>query len=194
MNLHFKAVLVKAALGLLLLLIAIGAGSKMTSAPAENEARAQGELNIPSKRVLGPVVTVSESESAIPFIARVDTGAKTTSLHAEEKQVVGASKFMEDNVGKKIRFRIVNRDGQTQWLERTIAEVRKIRTSEGEETRYLVPMKLSVDGIERQVLVSLNNRSRMTYTMLLGRNFLAGHFLVDVTGADEAQGLLAGGL
>ena len=186
MNINIKAVL-----GLLLLLITVGMGGKYTSVPIEGEAMASPELRPTSKRVLGPVVTVSEDESDIQFLARVDTGAKTCSLHTGEKQVLDANEYMEENVGKTIRFRIDNRQGDSQWIERKIAEVRKIRTSEGEEMRYLVPMTLTVDGVERKVLTSLNDRSRMTYTMLLGRNFLEGRFLVDVTRSDD---LLASGL
>ena len=128
------------------------------------------------------------------FIARVDTGAKTCSLHAAETEVLEGSSVMEENLGKVIRFRVENRLGESRWLERTIAEIRTIRTSEGQETRYLVPMTLTCDQVEREVLVSLNDRSQMSYTMLLGRNFLGGEFVVDVTGADEVPNLLASGM
>lgn len=188
MNIHLKAVV-----GLLLLLAIVGLGGKFTSVPIESTLMAQSEIESSAKRVLGPVVAVSEAETEMQFIARVDTGAKTCSLHAAEKEVIDGSKYMEDNVGKTVRFRVENRQGETQWIERSIAEVRKIRTSEGEEMRYMVPMQLTVDGVQREVLTSLNDRSRMTYTMLLGRNLLAGHFIVDVTGADEVD-LLASGL
>ncbi len=185
---------VKAVLGLLLLLITVGMGGKYTSVPIESEVLAQCELANEPKRVVGPVVTVSESETDMQFLARVDTGAKTSSMHAAEKQVLDASEYMENNVGKTIRIRIENRNGESKWIERKIADVRKIRTSEGEETRYLVPMQLTVDGVKREVLTSLNDRSRMTYSMLLGRNFLKGCFVVDVTGADEDLEMLASGL
>jgi hypothetical protein len=55
-------------------------------------------------------------------------------------------------------------------------------------------MRLTVAGVQREVLVSLNDRSRMSYSMLLGRNFLEGKFVVDVTGADDGPALLARGL
>jgi hypothetical protein len=58
----------------------------------------------------------------------------------------------------------------------------------------MVPVMLTVAGVQREVLVSLNDRSRMSYSMLLGRNFLEGKFVVDVTGADDGPALLARGL
>jgi len=184
----------KAGASLLLLLAMALFGEKLTNVPIESTLPAQSEPGNSARRVLGAVVTVGEAETDMQFLARVDTGARTCSLHTSEKQVQGGSKFMEDNVGKTIRFRIIDRHGESQWLDRPIAEVRKIRTSEGEETRYLVPMALKCSNVEREVLVSLNDRSRMSYPMLLGRNFLAGTFVVDVTGADAAPELLARGL
>ncbi len=189
MNLHLKS-----ALSLLSLLAVVTFAGKFLGISPVETLMASSERNVAGRRVLGPVATVVESESNMQFIARVDTGAKTCSLHTSEKEIAGGSKFMEDNLGKTIRFRIENRRGESQWLERPIAEVREIRTSEGEETRYLVPMQFTCKGVEREVLVSLNDRSRMTYAMLLGRNFLAGEFVVDVTGADDTPELLARGL
>ena len=169
--------------------------AKQTSVPIESTSLANSEPNFHAKRILGPVAAVDESETDLQFVARVDTGAKTCSLHAVKKMVIDGSRYMEDNVGKTIRFLIKNRRGESRWLLRDIAEVRKIRTSEGEETRYLVPLKLACNDVEREVLVSLNDRSQMTYTMLLGRNFLAGEFVVDVSEADGLPSdLLASGL
>ena len=34
--------------------------------------------------------------------------------------------------------------------------------------------------MEKEVLVTLNNRQHMEYPLLIGRNFLHGDFLVDV--------------
>jgi len=184
----------KTVVGLLLLLAFAVFGGKTTSVPIEGTLLTQSELGSPAVRILGPLATVSEGETELQFVARVDTGARATSIHTNEKTVLDGSESMEENLGKTIRFRLENRQGEIQWLERTIAEVRMIRTSEGEETRYMVPMTLTTEGVEREVLVSLNDRSQMSYAMLLGRNFLAGQFVVDVTGADEAPELLAGGL
>ena len=189
MNINFKSVF-----GLLSLLIVTVLFGKLTSVPMESTLMAQSQADAAPRRVLGPVAKVDEAETELQFIARVDTGARTCSLHTSEKQVLNGSEFMEDNLGKTVRFRIENRRGESQWIERPIAEVREIRTSEGEEMRYLVPMTLTVDDVQREILVSLNDRSRMTYTMLLGRNFLDGEFLVDVTGADDTPELLASGL
>jgi hypothetical protein len=156
----------------------------------ERLARASGTLRRQSvlaistresqKPVLGPTTLVAETESGFAFAARVDTGAKSCSIHAEGIDVVDGSPRMEENVGKLVRFRITNPDGKPAWLERTIAEVALVRSSDCSEWRYKVRLTLRCEGRERQVLVSLNDRSDMHYPVLIGRNFLAGAFLVDV--------------
>lgn len=185
MSINYKAIA-----GLLLLIALVAFSGRQANLSGEGTLMAQSEVAAQPLRVLGPIATVGEAETEMQFLARVDTGARTCSIHAAEKQVTGGSKYMEENLGKIVRFRVSNRQGDSQWIERPIAEVRKIRTSEGEETRYLVAMTLQCNEVEREVLVSLNDRSQMTYNMLLGRNFLENRFVVDVTGADDIQELL----
>ncbi len=134
-----------------------------------------------TRRLVGPVALVLEGESGLAFRARVDTGAERCSLHVAEWEIGDPAPTMAENVGKSIRFRLENRCGHSWWLERQIAEVALVRTAEREELRYMVPLQLCLHGVERKVLVSLNDRSEMRYPMLVGRNYLAGEFVVDVT-------------
>lgn len=133
------------------------------------------------KTVIGAVSPVAETVSEINFAARVDTGATTCSMHVEEWSIEDGDESMQKNVGKTIRFRIRNRSNKSEWLQREIIEVATVKTSEREELRYKVYMTLECNDVEKRVLVSLNDRSHMTYPVLLGRNFLEGDFLVDVS-------------
>lgn len=150
-----------------------------TSAPRApaptNEAEPQ-----PEKKVIGATAAVKVVQGDLTFPARVDTGATTTSLHVEQWDIEDASQDMAENVGKVIRFCIRDHRGEIEWLERKIVELATIKTSVQEEQRYKVRVKLSCRGIEKNVLVSLKDRSHMEYPVLLGRNFLEGDFLVDV--------------
>lgn len=134
-----------------------------------------------TRHLVGPVALVLEGESGLAFRARVDTGAQRCSLHVAEWEIPDKAPTMAENVGKTIRFRLENRCGKSWWLERQIAEVALIRNAEREELRYMVPLKLYLRGVQREVLVSLNDRSEMRYAMLVGRNYLAGQFVVDVS-------------
>ncbi len=143
---------------------------------AETSAKAAGS----EKHVIGSTAIVEETESNFSFPARVDTGATTTSLHVEGCKIENEATEMGENVGKTIRFRIKNQRGESEWLKRKIAEISVIKTSEREERRYKVPVTLCCMDVKKQVLVSLNDRSHMTFPLLLGRNFLQGDFVVDV--------------
>ena len=137
-------------------------------------------VKLGKKRVIGATATVEEVRSDLLFRARVDTGATTTSLHVEEFTIEDEAERMEDNVGKKIRFRMTNQDGKSEWIESRISEVSVVKTSVDEELRYKVLLTLRLYEVKKKVLVTLKNRAHMKYPMLLGRNFLRGDFVVDV--------------
>ena len=139
------------------------------------------------KRVIGATATVKEVKTDLLFKARVDTGATTSSLHVEQYIIENEAEKMADNVGKKIRFRMKNHDGESEWLESRIAEVSMIKTSVDQEERYKVLLTLRLYEVKKRVLVTLNDRSHMKYPMLLGRNFLRGDFVVDVEGRKKSS-------
>lgn len=158
-----------------------GSVNQMNQAGGERAASTEPTATaLESKIVLGPTVVATVADSGLTFLARVDTGARTCSIHAEEITIKDASSTMVENIGKTVRFRTVNGEGQSAWLERPIQDVRWIKTSEKGEWRYVVPLTLSCEGTCREVLVSLNQRDHMDHALLVGRNLLAGAFLVDV--------------
>ena len=67
-----------------------------------------------------------------------------------------------------------------EWIEAKIIDHVTVRTSEREDERYKVRLKLKVEDVEKKVLVTLNDREKMKYPVLLGRNFLRDDFLVNV--------------
>ena len=146
-------------------------GSQPLQAPADHG---------PEKQVIGATAVVYESSSRIGFPARIDTGAKTCSLHIEELVIENESKKMRDNLDKKARIRIVNNQGKPVWIDTKIAETVHVKTSEEGERRYKVWLMLRYGGVQKKVHVTLNDRSHMAYPLLVGRNFLRGDFLVDV--------------
>ncbi len=131
-------------------------------------------------RRIGPVATVTEVSTGLPFRARVDTGATTCSIHYEAIEIEGASESPAENVGKPVRFLVKNPDGKSQWIDTKIADHVVVRTSTDEDERYKVQLKLRWEDVEKKVLVTLSDREKMKYPVLLGRNFLRGDFLVDV--------------
>ena len=148
------------------------------SVPPVEEKPAKTEEQ--KKHVIGATAVLMEKRSEFLFRARVDSGAKSCSLHVEEMRIEDESENMADNIGKVIRFKIQNGKEDT-WLTEKIASYVIIKTSDNRERRYKVPLTLCWNGdIEKTVLVTLNNRKKMKYPLLLGRNFLRGDFLIDV--------------
>lgn len=135
-----------------------------------------------SKQTIGPVAQIVEASSGVTLTARVDTGATVSSLHcpADALQIVDASPDPIENISKPARIRVENRDGHAAWIETRIEDYVEVRCSEGSDYRYRVRLPLRCGEVEKHTIVNLNDRSHMKFRMLLGRDFLAGSFVVDV--------------
>lgn len=133
-------------------------------------------------QVIGPTAAITEVSSGVEFTARVDTGAASTSLHCtpEDFVIVDPSDDPLENLNKPARVRIENRLGDASWIETRIIDYVEVRNAEAAEGRYKIRLPLYCQGVQKEAVVNLNDRSHMSYRMLLGRDFLAGQFLVDV--------------
>jgi hypothetical protein len=158
------------------------------SSVADNEQPLSVEslADLPAKLIIGATAIVREAQSQLVLRARVDTGAASCSIHCEKWKIEDEADDMEENIGKEIRILISNEHDQAEWVESRIDHCVVVKTAASREMRYKVPMTLRWNDIEREVAVTLNNRGKMDYPLLLGRNFLRGTFLVDID-ADRNQ-------
>jgi hypothetical protein len=139
---------------------------------------------------IGAATTVTELTSGATLSARIDTGATMCSIHCEEilpphldEPVDGDHQLDEsaqDSIGKTIRFRIRDDAGESHWIEARLSDVTFIRVGNKPSLRYCVNLPIRVAGVDATVMVTLNNRNRMKYPFLVGRNFLNDRFVVDV--------------
>lgn len=127
-------------------------------------------------QIVGDTEVVFVEEANLSFKARVDTGAKTSSIHAENIEL----DLSGDPRGKPISFNLVTKEGLSRKIETRVSSVIKVRTSEMVENRYVVPLVIKWHDSKKTVLVTLNDRTKMKYRLLLGRNWLQGDFIVDV--------------
>ena len=117
-------------------------------------------------------------EIGVPWIkAKLDTGARTSSIHAYE-----ITRFAKDGADW-VRFRV------RPWQESTEDEVvvecpvhdrRRVRSSSGHvQERYVVKMRLELLGRRVTAEVTLSDRDAMGFRMLIGRQALRRRFVVD---------------
>ncbi len=109
--------------------------------------------------------------------ARVDSGAKTSSIHA-----INISTFQRG--GKDwVRFGVPPFQGNKRivlYHESEILEFRRIRSSSGStESRCVIKELISIGNYSFEIEITLANRDAMGYRMLLGREAIMDRFVVD---------------
>ena len=108
----------------------------------------------------------------VTLMARVDTGATTTALDAREIKELPAK--------KEIEFRLPEQCGG-QLVRRRLRGWRQVTSSDGtSERRPVVNMEFQIGDRQFNAQVTLADRSRMKFPMLLGRNTLGNRYVVDV--------------
>ncbi|RYV01341.1 ATP-dependent zinc protease [Shewanella sp. OPT22] len=131
-----------------------------------------------NRKIIGRLEHISLPELGIKnLIARVDTGAQTSSLHVDNiKHVVGSDKPM-------IEFDIhpdVHNVNKTNRCRAYLHDVKKIKSSNGQsEERYVIRTLAVIGDHEWDIKITLTNRADMTYLMLVGREALGKNYYVD---------------
>ncbi len=127
------------------------------------------------KVLIGRVEWVEMPDLKIKLKARIDSGAKTTSLHAVNIEEV------EQRGELFVKFQTVDMEGKVVEVVRKVDATQKVSNTAGfVSKRYVIKEKIKMGTIEREVLINLNDRTNMDYKFLVGRNLLLGRFIVDV--------------
>ena len=106
--------------------------------------------------------------------AKVDTGARTSSLHVED---------VEELSGGRLSFYVVLNEKSRRRKHVVARSIKqgKVKSSIGIQThRWFVQTKLVIGGHVYHTEFSLVAREGMNFRMLLGRKVLEYDFLVDV--------------
>lgn len=121
---------------------------------------------------------VNLPELGLPAIkAKVDTGARTSALHAVAIEPFGPA----DN--PQVRF-LIQPDPRNPNLELTcsarVVDRRDVTSSNGEtELRYVIETEARMGDRAWPIQISLTNRENMTYRMLLGRQAITEDMIVN---------------
>lgn len=109
--------------------------------------------------------------------AKVDTGAKSSALHAENIEVF--KKGNRDRVRFTV-FPIQKTEDGALALEADLLGYKFVRSSSGHEhLRPIIKTHISLGPYLYELDVTLAKRDLMGFRLLLGRDAVAGHFLVN---------------
>jgi len=127
-----------------------------------------------SKEVFGYVERLHIREASLMMLAKLDTGADTSSIHARQLH-----EFEKDGA-PWVRFEIRNFQGEVRQIEAPVVRVAKIKRPSGPaQRRIVIKLGVCLGEMFQEEFVSINDRTKFDYQFLLGRSFLAGNAIVD---------------
>mgnify|MGYP000240555594 CR=1 FL=1 len=112
--------------------------------------------------------------------AKIDTGAYSSAIHAPKI-------WLEDDADGEstLHFQLLEKDSKEisiNIFKTKSFYQKKVRSSNGRlEKRFIIKTKLILGGKKRTTHLSLTNREKMKFPVLIGRRLLKKGFLVDVT-------------
>ena len=149
---------------------------KVVTVPAELPpmATTAGKMHLP---IVGAVEWATVEPVSLALEARIDTGAETSAIHAEDIQVV------EKDGKRYVRFNLLNpQSGEKIAMEERVRRKVLIKQPDAEpDRRYVVELWLSLGELRSLVEVTLSDRLDYEYPLLIGRNFLVDTVIVDVS-------------
>jgi ribosomal protein S6--L-glutamate ligase len=135
------------------------------------------------KHDLKPLILGRREWVALPDLglfaikAKVDTGARTSALHAEEIETLGPAS------APRARFLVrplLEAPELAVWCEADLLGERDVMSSSGErECRCIITTTLSAGGRSWPIELGLTNRHGLVHRMLLGRQAIQPGTLVD---------------
>jgi hypothetical protein len=102
------------------------------------------------------------------LVAKVDTGARSAALHAENIVIKG----------KRVGFTL-ELGGRRQKMDAPLAGAKRVKSSNGHsEIRAMIETTIEIGNHSFDAEVTLTDRADMGVPMLIGRNTIKGRFLV----------------
>jgi len=131
----------------------------------------------PDLPIIGAIEWAFIEPAELRLEARIDTGAETTSIHAEDIELI--------EIDEKPYVRYVLRDQQTGRAitqQSALERESRIKQQEGDtESRYVVKMWLTLGKNRELIEINLSNREDFEFPLLIGRNMLTDMVIVDVS-------------
>ena len=146
------------------------------SAKAQVAVQKTPEADPKDMTIIGRVERVWIAGANIVLRAKIDTGARTTSLHTTKIET------FKRRAKDWVRFSILNKDGKPITLERKVLKFQKIKKKHSSDldVRPVVLLGLCISDVYRLSQVNLFDRGKFAFPVLIGRRFLFAKVLVNV--------------
>ena len=126
--------------------------------------------------IIGEVEPIYFLPMKSPFLARIDTGATTSSIDCDDVE------YFERDGERWVAFKLKNRKtGEEHVFEKKVERSFKVRRMGEDERRKAVKMDIKMGKEVFSAVFSIADRSQFDYQGLVGRNILTGRFIVDTS-------------
>ena len=134
-------------------------------------------ISLYATEILGKIDTFDLPDLNINNIeAKIDTGAKTSSLHCM------SIKPTKDGYVEFIVLDKSHKDFTGKYIKEKISRIGEVKSSNGiKQKRYFIKTTIVVFNKKYIMELSLSHRDSMNYPLLIGRELIEQDFLVDVT-------------
>ena len=137
-------------------------------------ATTAGKMHLP---IVGAIEWVRIEPAGLLLESRIDTGAVTTSVHADNIQLV-------EKEGKRyVRF-VLTDPNSDEKVEQELRLRRRVLIKQSglpDTRRYVVRMWVTLGETRSRIDVNLSDRTGFEYPLLISRNFLTDSMIVDVS-------------
>jgi hypothetical protein len=164
----------------LLALLVSGCQAKQVIVPAvvHNVNTTKQEIVVEKAHlpIIGEVEPIYFLPMKSPFLARIDTGATTSSLDCKDVE------YFERDGERWVTFKLKNRKtGEEHVFEKKVERSFKVRRAGEDERRKAVKMDVKMGKEVFSAVFSIADREQFDYQGLIGRNILTGRYIVDTS-------------
>lgn len=164
----------------LLALLVSGCQAKQVIVPAvvHNVNTTKQEIVVEKAHlpIIGEVEPIYFLPMKSPFLARIDTGATTSSLDCRDVE------YFERDGERWVTFKLKNRKtGEEHVFEKKVERSFKVRRAGEDERRKAVKMDVKMGKEVFSAVFSIADREQFDYQGLIGRNILTGRYIVDTS-------------
>ena len=131
-------------------------------------------LSAKKKEVIGWLEMVRVFPGNLKIRAKLDTGAKVSSLNASNLE------YLHINDKRWIRFKLYIRDKIATTIEKQVLKTVSIKKRDGGvEERPVIKIGICLGKVFKEIEVNLVDRSNLNYQLLIGRNDSKSMYLID---------------